>query len=156
MPPKVTMSWFEGLLEESALMPKTFLTWLERPESLRMLGKQGTQRMKKPQVISAQAQKRSGAMKYMVSFSWAKVTVVAKRMLPEMDALRRCVSHGGIRSDRIGARTNSKPTPKMSEIPIFFCQFICSPQMIFCGSKIMLQSVATWTHADVSITLLRS
>jgi hypothetical protein len=49
--------------------------------------RQGTLKMKKPQVISAQAQKRRGPMRYMLSASLAKVTVWERRKQAATEAL---------------------------------------------------------------------
>jgi hypothetical protein len=132
VPPNVTISWFEGLAEEFALMPSMCLIFPESPDSLMMLGRHGTQRMKKPHVISAHAQKRSGAMKYIVSGAWAKVKVVESRRLAETEALDdRQLSVFEVSFPELRwALTYSKPTAKITEIPSFFCQFICRPQMI--------------------------
>lgn len=73
--------------DDFRLLVKTFLIVYAIPDSWRILGKQGTQRMKKPHVISAHAQNRSGPMKYMVSLSFAKVTVVERRTLAPTHAL---------------------------------------------------------------------
>lgn len=53
---------------------------------------------------------------------------------------------------KTGTETYSIPTPKIIEIPIFFCQFICNLQMILCGSRNMAMSETTCTLAEVSIT----
>lgn len=49
--------------------------------------RQGTLKMKKPQVISAQAQKRSGPMRYIVSVEPANVIVWARRKHAATEAL---------------------------------------------------------------------
>jgi hypothetical protein len=49
--------------------------------------RQGTLRMKKPQVISPQAQKRSGPIRYIVSVVLAKPTVWARRKQAATEAL---------------------------------------------------------------------
>jgi hypothetical protein len=51
--------------------------------------RQGTLRMKKPQVISPQAQKRSGPIRYIVSVVFAKPTVWARRKQGATEALCR-------------------------------------------------------------------
>lgn len=48
-------------------------------DSLMSLGRQGMQKMKKPQVTSASAQNRRGPMTYMRSVSLAKVMVWSRR-----------------------------------------------------------------------------
>jgi hypothetical protein len=52
--------------------------------------RQGTLRMKKPQVISPQAQKRSGPIRYIVSVVFANPTVWARRKQAAMQALYKC------------------------------------------------------------------
>lgn len=74
-------------MEEPRLTPKKLPNLLRSPLLLIRQGIQGTPRMKKPQVISAQAQKRSGAMKYILSASWAKLIVVDRRTVAAIEAL---------------------------------------------------------------------
>lgn len=114
------------------LRPRALDNLLRSPDSIASFDRQGTLKMKKPQVISAQAQNRRGPMKYMLSVDLAKVTVWARRKQAAIEA-------------RI-------PTPNMIEIPIFFCQFMWRLQIIFCGSKNMHTSEMTCTLAEQSIT----
>lgn len=68
-------------------MPRALLTFRGSPDSITILERHGILKMKKPQVISAQAQKRRGPMRNMLSASVAKVTVWARRKHAASEAL---------------------------------------------------------------------
>ena len=70
------------------LRPRALDNLLRSPDSIASFDRQGTLKMKKPQVISAQAQNRRGPMKYMLSVDLAKVTVWARRKQAAIEALR--------------------------------------------------------------------
>ncbi|PYH87362.1 hypothetical protein BO71DRAFT_489628 [Aspergillus ellipticus CBS 707.79] len=63
---------------------------LEIPVSISSLDRQGMLKMKNPQVISAQAQKRRGPIMYILSASLAKDTVCARRKQAAIEALGVC------------------------------------------------------------------
>lgn len=77
----------DRLFEEPRLTPKKLPHLPRSPLVLTRQGMQGTPRTKKPHVVSAQAQKRSGAIKYILSSSCEKVIVVDRRTVAEIEAL---------------------------------------------------------------------
>ena len=68
--------------------PSDCFTLRGSPDSMMSLDRQGTLRMKNPQVISPQAQESSGPMRYMVSVVLAKATVWERRKHATTEALK--------------------------------------------------------------------
>lgn len=62
--PKEEVGLGDLFLSESSVMPSNFLSLGDLTDSARSFGRHGTLRMKKPHVISPQAQNNNGPMKY--------------------------------------------------------------------------------------------
>lgn len=127
---------------DSRLTPRASLTLVGSFDSAISLGKQGTLKMKNPAVISAHAQKSRGPIKYILSASWEKEIVWARRKQAAIQALKQRLANPFKPKD-VRDCTYTRPTAKMTDTPSFRFRFICKVQIIRCGSRTMAISVAT-------------
>lgn len=110
-------------------MPVPFLMAGMMPASWMILGMQGTQRMKKPHVCSAEAQKTIGAREYKESLSFPCWTVTSRRNAAATMALEGRMCQCQLFGSGVEF-THTIPMLKMAATPSLFCQDIFRVQMV--------------------------